>query len=242
IDQLRDTIDTQLLSLAIAPVVIYALHVTQSYLFGVAESTFRTLCSVLAGVAVVSWSVWRVLVASKRLDRLLIGLDAEIAVGQELDQLMSEGARVFHDVPAEGFNVDHVVICAAGVYAIETKGRAKPIRGRGKADARVNFDGAVLRFPTWTERQPAAQARRQARWLQEWLSKAVGAPVAARPVLAIPGWWIDRPEHEPFLIYNGKKPQFLLKPRGESLPAQLRQQIAHQLEQRCRSVKPHYSK
>ena len=37
-------------------------------------------------------------------------VDAEVAIGQELDQLMRDGAAVFHDMPAERFNIDHVVI------------------------------------------------------------------------------------------------------------------------------------
>jgi hypothetical protein len=42
-------------------------------------------------------------------DNLRAGYDAELAVGQELDKLMREGAWVFHDVPGENFNIDHVV-------------------------------------------------------------------------------------------------------------------------------------
>ncbi len=242
LDALRDTIDVELLLLAIGPIVIYAVHLTQSYVLGVAESGSRTFASVAGGIVVVAWFSWRMLRTSKRVDRLRIGLDAEIAVAQELDQLMREGAIVFHDVPAEQFNIDHVVICAVGLYAVETKGRAKPVRGRGREDARVVFDGQVLRFPTWTESAPLAQASRQARWLEQWMSRAVGAPVTARAVLAIPGWWIERTAPDPLLTYSGKNPQFLLRLQGTSLSPELMQRIAHQVEQRCRTVKPTYSK
>ena len=73
-----------------------------------------------------------------------------MAVGQELDQLMRQGAATFHDLPAEQFNIDHVVVAAEGVFAVETKGFTKPNQGRGKADATVVYDGETLRFPRWT--------------------------------------------------------------------------------------------
>jgi hypothetical protein len=176
------------------------------------------------------------------MDRMRVGLDAEIAVGQELDQLMRDGAIVFHDVPAEHFNIDHVVICPAGVYAVETKGRAKPIRGRGKEDATVEFDGSALRFPTWIETGPLAQAQKQAKWFEQWVCSAIGAPAAVTAVLAIPGWYIERKARGSILIYNGKSPSFLLRRTGAPLSAEMMQRIAHQIDQRCRTVKPTYSK
>jgi hypothetical protein len=43
----------------------------------------------------------------EELDNLRTGYDAELAVGQELDRLMRQGTIVFHDFPADGFNLDH---------------------------------------------------------------------------------------------------------------------------------------
>ena len=58
------------------------------------------------GVLTVATMVWRMVRAGERLDRLRAGFDAEVAVGQELDQLMRQGAFVFHDFPCERFNID----------------------------------------------------------------------------------------------------------------------------------------
>jgi len=71
----------------------------------------------------------------------LEGYDAELSVGQELNQLMRQGAVVFHDLPADGFNIDHVLISALGVFAIETKEYTKPKPGgtklsHGRTDVR----------------------------------------------------------------------------------------------------------
>src|SRR5690606_16497114 len=171
-----------------------------------------------------------------RIDKLRIGVDAERAIGQALDQLMRSGAAVFHDVPADHCNIDHIVVCESGVYAVETKGRSKPIRGKGTDDATVIFDGTKLRFPTWTEDAPLAQADRQATWAAQWLSSAVGEPVQVKPVLAIPGWFIDRKASGSVLLTNGNNVEFLLSSKGRRLSRQMIQRIVHQIEQRCRTV------
>lgn len=241
LDTLRDAVDEHLLLLAIGPLAAYCVYLTQRVILSKPSAT-AGLMSVVAAIGFIVWGSWKLLQLSKRTDRIKAGLDAEMAVGQELDQLMRDGARVFHDVPAEGFNIDHVVVCAAGVYAVETKGRAKPIRGQGSKDATVVFDGSTLRFPTWTESAPLAQAQRQARWLGQWITSAVGASVGARAVLAIPGWYVDRQASGPVLIFNGKGPQFLLRSNRSTLTDEMVQRIAHQIEQRCRTVKPFYLK
>ena len=38
-----------------------------------------------------------------------------------LQRLRADGAQIFHDVPADGFNLDHVVVADKGIFVIETK-------------------------------------------------------------------------------------------------------------------------
>jgi hypothetical protein len=165
---------------------------------------------------------------------LYLGLDGELAVGQELNLLMLDGYRIFHDFPAENFNIDHIAIGSNGVFAVETKGRAKPLKG----DVNIIYDGEGLKFPTHYEREPLEQAKRQAAWLAKWLTSSVGAQVAVKPVLVLPGWYIVR-KKPGMLIYNGKNPQAVFKGQGEAtLSAEMIQRISHQVEQRCRDVAP----
>lgn len=174
----------------------------------------------------------------RRRNAVSLGLECEMAVGQELNQLMLLGCRVYHDFPAEGFNIDHVVIGPAGVFAVETKGRAKPDKGRGTEDVRVVYDGKSLQFPGWTETKPIAQAKRQAQWLSNWLKSAVGEPIPVLPALALPGWFVIRKDRD-MVVFNPKKPDFLAIPRGErSLSDTMIQRVTHQVDQRCRTVEP----
>ena len=144
------------------PLLLLATFLAQSHLRGLQGMLHLAPIYVVLALAFVAFTVCKLLKAGKRLDNLKAGYDAELAVGQELDQLMRLGAVVFHDIPADNFNIDHVVISSEGVFAVETKGFTKPKQGRGRADATVVFDGKVLRFPTWTTKAPLEQAERQA--------------------------------------------------------------------------------
>lgn len=231
----------ELAVIGMLPPVIVSIHLAQSYLLGSPETVFRTVVMVIAGAGMFVFSCNRLLKRFRQVDLLRLGLDAEMAVGQELDQLMRKGAAVFHDFPAENFNIDHVVISTQGVFAIETKGYAKPKREQGVADAQVTFDGQRLRFPTWTTEKPLEQARRQAKWLGKWLSSAIGSPVAVTPVLALPGWYVERKGRGDVWIFSGKElPKLLSQRSAQPLSEQDVQRVAHQVEQRCRNVKPNF--
>lgn len=118
------------------------------------------------------------------------GLAAECATADGLQQLVPDGLMLFHDLPADGFNIDHVVVGHNVVFAVETKSRKKPA-ATGKENARVRYDGKVLKFPEHVETKPLEQAARQARWLADFLTGATGNPVRVVPVIALPGWFVE---------------------------------------------------
>ncbi|MBJ6802717.1 nuclease-related domain-containing protein [Geomonas propionica] len=235
IEQLNDEIQDYLAFTGIVPLFFYSAYLSTRYFTDTKISPW-SYCALT--VIFVGHFGYRLSKAIKQRHNEQLGLDCERAVGQELNQLMLEGCHVFHDFQADKFNIDHIVVAENGVFAIETKGRAKPDRGKGQADARVTYDGDYLQFPHWREQDPLEQAKRQASWLSQWLSSAVGDQIAVRPVLALPGWFIDRKKPYP-IIYNGKTPQFLTKIRTEAQFSQeMIQRISHQLEQKCRNVAP----
>jgi hypothetical protein len=127
-----------------------------------------------------------------------------------------------------------VVVGPGGVFAIETKARPKRHQ-----EWTVTSDGNVLHFPRWQEREPLEQARRQAGELRKFLTSAIGEPVDVTPVVALPGWRVERSGRSDVLVINPKNPTFLAEPRGgRQLTTQTIERIAHQLEQRCRDVEP----
>lgn len=122
------------------------------------------------------------------------GLLAERVTGMQLNRLVASGCIVMHDLPGDGFNIDHVVIAPRGVYAVETKSVRKP-KGEAKASSRVGFDGRMLRFPDFIKTDAIEQAQRQAQWLSRDIRKGleIDAPVIA--ALALPGWYVEQDEN-----------------------------------------------
>jgi transcriptional regulator NrdR family protein len=60
------------------------------------------------------------------------------------------------------------------------------------------------------------------------------------PVLALPGWYVDRKGRGDVLVFSGRElRKHLLRARtAQPIAAEQVQRIVHQVEQRCRNVQP----
>lgn len=141
----------------------------------------------LAFIAVL-YSIYQVQKIRPKIHALKLGRDGEKVVGQSLEELRSGGAIVLHDIMADGFNVDHVVISSKGIFVIETKTYSKP----NNRDAKVVFDGDKVsidgRAPS---RDPVKQVLANTAWVQEMLKERTGRSYPARPVVLFPGWFVE---------------------------------------------------
>jgi hypothetical protein len=125
--------------------------------------------------------------AREDMRRHRLGAEGEIAVAQHLEKLRERRYRAVHDLPADGFNVDHVLVGPTGVYAIETKTRMKP-----EGDARVTYDGTKVRVDGYEpDRDPVAQAEAEARWVRELIEKLTGKRLYVQAVVLYPGWYVE---------------------------------------------------
>ena len=122
------------------------------------------------------------------------GLVAEQMTGQLLNRLIGPNCIVAHDLPCDGFNIDHIVITPRAVYAVETKSFRKPRGSTDDSHYKVSFDGEALQFPDWSDNAPIVQARRQAQWLARYLRESLGRDIPVIPAVALPGWYIARTE------------------------------------------------
>lgn len=144
-------------------------------------------------LAFFAYGLWGYIKHLHARDRVADGLLAERVTGMQLNRLVAKGCLVLHDLPAEGFNLDHVVVSPRGVYAVETKSFRKPKRTKSGRNYNVHFDGKRLQFPDFVEIQAVEQAERYARWLEKTLRELeINAPVI--PALALPGWMIEQPD------------------------------------------------
>lgn len=219
-----------------------SLYFYASYL----SSNKSNILLILFGISLILGLLFignKIIKLSNKREKLRLGYDAELAVGQELNLLMRHGFYVFHDVNLKNtlseFNIDHVVVGKTGVFAVETKGRSKPVESIGKDSSKVTFDGKKLIFPQWEEDKPVEQAKRQATALEKWLTSAVGEPITTIAVIALPGWYTVTTKKTDIALINGKNPEkFFNMPRDVVLSEKQIKQIAHQLESLCRNVEP----
>ena len=238
-EQISDlTIDiiSGMLFIPIFALSLYAAMISEGYFLNVKLGKAVVAIFLVGGVGIILYLLQKIYKQLKLRNVLRLGNECEQAVGQDLKELLSYGFKVYHDFPAADFNIDHIAIGPTGVFAIETKGRSKQLKGE-KANWKVSFDWETLHFPSWSEREPITQAaRRQAKWLSKWLESATGNPQQVFPVLAIPGWYITRTKPSDFRIYPGKGSTFLAK--GQVVLSKERiQAISHQVESKCRDIK-----
>lgn len=239
IDDLEQESMLDAVLLMLGPVLLLALVLVQAQAVGRLRALDIWEFYATVAVLFLIGMVWRLFRKAARLERLRAGYDAELATGQELDRLMRKGAAVFHDIPADGFNIDHVVVARQGLFVVETKGYTKTTKLTGTEASSVLFDGTRLSFPTFSTAAPIEQAERQAAWVSKWLSSAVGTPVAATAVVSLPGWFVRLEGRGTVRVYNARQLAGLLDARFVTpLDEELCKRVEHQLDQRCRTVKP----
>jgi len=148
--------------------------------------TLVLAAQIIVGFASVGLGIRRLIKHGGRLKR---GLDAEIAVGQELHALESMGYHIIHDVPSlgrRGANIDHVLIGPSGVYAIETKYKTK------EGDHRLDYNGQTISVCGHPLRDsPIPQARAVAHDLELIIKENTGLVHKAIPVVLYPGWFVN---------------------------------------------------
>ena len=200
----------------------------------------RTIPILFAAVLIfITYFIVKLLQILNMRRHIQLGYEGEVAVGQELNQLMLTGYHVYHDFVADKFNIDHILVGSSGVYAVETKARSKPISKNGKVKYKVISNGKTLRFPNYIESDTLKQADRQAKWLSTWLGKAIGDSVRVQPVVALPGWLVDRVSRDGIPVLNQKQfRSFLGGQKNDVLSESMIQRITHQLEQKCRNIEP----
>ena len=137
---------------------------------------------------IIAYCVFRAYALRKQIKTLRQARDGEKAVGQYLESLRESGYRVFHDVIAKDFNLDHVIIGSEGIFTIETKTFSKPSKGKSS----IYFDGTTVSVNGYKpERDPITQAIAQASWLSEFIKESTGHTHFVRPVVVFPGWFVQ---------------------------------------------------
>lgn len=220
------------------PAYLFSICMVQIYWVNAANTLLLVGIYTLGCFVFIANQVRKLIKLTSHRNILRLGHDAELATGQELNQLMRHGAYVYHDVPFAKFNIDHVVVCATGVYAVETKGVSKADNGDKQAHV-VEVMQDYLQFPTWRDTQKLSQAKSQARSLSQWLGAVTGTKTAVVPVLALPGWLVKhrvKPSAQVKILNLKQAIDVLIRNQPSVITQERIISIAYQLEMRCRDV------
>ncbi len=149
----------------------------------IAFTSFALICTLIAFI--------KIRKIKPKLHNLRQGLDGEIFIGQFLDEHCRErGYKVLHDIQADGFNIDHLLIGPGGIFTIETKTISKPAKG----EAIIQYNGTSVLINGHTpDRDPIAQANGNAAHIANLLSRSTARRpprIPHRPVVLYPGWYV----------------------------------------------------
>jgi hypothetical protein len=211
-DEILDAIFLSIL-LAFVPIVCIFIFVSiAKYLI----PRFAFPIFIIVTPAITGFFCWRLRRKFQQIRLCRMGLDGERATGEELNQLMKHGYLVYHDMQAGKFNIDHIVIGPSGVYAVETKYRSK-VAGNGTNGAKVFRDNDRLCFPdNRIDSKAIPQARAQAKWLSEFLTKSVGKQITVQAMVALPGWYVKPGPHDgTVLVISPKNADKFFLPRPQ---------------------------
>lgn len=183
-------------------------------------------------------------VEARRFGRLLtlvrrkrLGWEGELATGEQLNRLYALGYDVFHDIDGGGFNIDHVAVGPAGIFAIETKARVKQQAGDKEDYWQAVFDGQQIDFAGYRTTDALKQVQRNSEWLSRYLSSAVGENVPVRSVVALPGWYVKRSGKSDIRVVNPSEFEAMVRgTRSAPLELSMIRRIVHQLDALCRDV------
>lgn len=195
--------------------LLYAAHEWWQYL---SKTPPRPILTTVVALVACLAAFFRIRKFVRQARDIRLGRTGEEAVGQYLDETLRPlGCQVLHDIPADGFNLDHVVIGPTGVFYIETKTRSKPM----DHDAHVRYDGEKVTVDGFVpDRDPVVQARAFARWLSDLIERTAGCKFPVRPVVLFPGWYVEKmPENTEVWVLNEKAlPKFIRNARGNLAP------------------------
>jgi len=190
--------------------------------------------AVFLGAAMWGWSYLRWRRATRDLKMRQWVYDAKAVVAKHVDDLRGRGYSVFSDCRLNDTRFDHILIGPKGVFTVQAFVGAGAYQPDLNAFATVTYDGRTLFFPGEENHESVERASMEAEMLSEWLSQTLEVPLAARAVVAMPGWQIKRTSAEGISVINPTQFEALfqyVRPRPLSADVVLR--LTEQVRQHC---------
>jgi hypothetical protein len=150
-----------------------------NWLYYLTEKVLNPWAITIIAVAVVAYCLYKIKKVLKKITKLKQGRDGERAVGQYLESLREQGVKVFHDLPGNNFNLDHVLVALSGVYVIETKTYSKPDKG----ETRIIYTGdTLIHHNGFKDDKPLVQVKAGANWLKQIIKESTSRDIDVKGV------------------------------------------------------------
>ena len=202
LDIVNEQVNLYLVCVIILPLIIYSALISYSYFMTAKPSEPVLWIASISGTAIIAYFALALVRLLSRRRSIRLGYEDDLAVGQELNQFMRHGYRVYHDFPTDTFNIDHLVVGSKGVFTVETMTHANNAARKGSQEPTVTYDGRMLIYADKSDFETIEQAELQADWLSKWLGAATGEPIAVRAIVALPGWVVKRTSADGIPVVN----------------------------------------
>jgi hypothetical protein len=212
LDEKLDHIKKDMQPFILAPLLVVAVAALECWRW-FTHSPPQPIAATVVAVVVGGYCIPKFLKLRKLHDNCELGRDGERQVGQGFEELRKEGYSVFHDLVANNFNVDHVIVSQRGIFAIETKTRTKR-----EGNPKITFDGEkILMDGKSIDPNPVEQAKRNAKWLRDELHRRTNRWFPVKPVVVFPGWWVKEQNSRDVWVLNPEMLKFHIAREPEML-------------------------
>lgn len=160
--------------------------------------------------------------------------DANIAVGHQLQRVVSGHGRVYHDIPTSAGVIDHVIVGQNGIYAVNVIARRR-VR-EGKVRLREN----QLLFTPSGAALSIVDIKAKTTRLERDFGNLLRHAVRVRSVIAVPGWQVAG-QSEGHLVVNESNLPMLSgwKDQADYLMNEDVDVLQNQLTSRCKRSARH---
>lgn len=181
--------------------------------------------TILWGIAIIRWRV-----SIRRFKETGWHYAARKIVAEAVAPLTGRGHVIFHDFATDDLAIDHLIVGPKGVFALQTLVRPTSVKPHQLIDTTVTYDGRTLFFPGGKEHLSVDEATACAEKLSQWLSEHLDAPIAARAIIALPGWQVKRISAEGISVINPTQMEALFqymkaRPLAESTISEIKKLI-----------------
>ena len=160
--------------------------------------------------AAACFAVYRLLRTIREWRRVRFLRDANIAVGHSLQRIAIGHGRVFHDVITPAGVVDHVIVGAGGIYAVNV------VAHRAMRRESVQLVDGELHFKPDGKTIPITDVAARTTRLEQEFRELLRNSVRVRSVIAVPGWHAESQTGDGHLVVNERTLPMLRGWRSEA--------------------------